>query len=211
MAASDSEAVEVVRVYRAAARSFADLVRMIPVDRYPGPGLGEWDLRALVGHTARSLVTVITYLDQPATTVDITSAEEYYQVAATVAAAEGAGVVERGRRAGAELGDDPAAAVDALVSEASAKLDGRGDELIAVLGGAGMHLFTYLPTRIFELAVHSLDIADATGLPYTAPEEVMSGATTLGARVATVMGHGEVLLRALTGRGALPDPFSVTA
>lgn len=211
----DSEPPEsvarIVGVYGAAATGFAELVRRIPPDRWAGPGLGEWDLRALVGHTARSLVTVITYLDMPADQVDIASAEQYYLVAAQVAAAEGAGVLERGRRAGAELGENPAAAVDALVGAATAKLDGRGDELIAVLGGSGMRLSDYLPTRVFELAVHGLDIADATGLDFMLPAQVSAMATALGAGIAAAMGHGATVLRALTGRGTLPQPFSVTA
>jgi uncharacterized protein (TIGR03083 family) len=203
--------VDVIEVYRAAVNSFVQLVRRLPADRWDGPGLGEWDLRALVGHTSRSLVTVITYLDTPAERVDIASTEEYYQVAAAVAAEEGAGVVERGRRAGIELGSDPAAAVEALAAEAVDKLTGRGDELIAVLGGAGMRLSAYLPTRTFELAVHGLDIAEATGLDFVLPDEVCAAAVALGARIAAAMGHGEVVLRALTGRGPLPQPFSVTA
>ena len=35
-------------------------------DRWDAPGLGEWDVRALVGHTSRSLLTVEAYLGQPA-------------------------------------------------------------------------------------------------------------------------------------------------
>ncbi len=202
---------EVVEVYRAAAHGFAGLVRVIPADRFDGPGLGEWDLRALVGHTSRSLTTVITYLDIPADRVEIPGPEEYYRRAAAIAAAEGAGVLDRGRRAGAELGNDPAAAVAALATEALAKLDGRGDDLISVLGGAGMRLFAYLPTRVFELAVHSLDIADATGLEFELPEEVLMATTTLAARIAVVLGHGQPVLRALTGRAPLPLSFSVTA
>lgn len=201
----------VIETYRSAAAGFAQLIRRIPADRWEGPGLGEWDLRALVGHTARSLVTVLTYLDTPADHVDIAGPQDYYVVAAQVAAAEGAGVLDRGRRAGAELGEDPAAAVDALVTAVLAKLQGRGDELITVLGGSGMRLFSYLPTRVFELAVHSLDIADATGLDFELADEVAALATTLGAGIAVAMGHGEVLLRALTGRNPLPQPFSVTA
>jgi uncharacterized protein (TIGR03083 family) len=202
---------EVVPVYGAAARGFADLVRRIPSDRFDGPGLGDWDLRALVGHTSRSLVTVISYLDTPAEQVDIASPAEYYVVAAQVAAQEGAGVLERGIQAGRQLGDDPAATVQALVDEALAKLTGRGDDLIAVLGGAGMRLHGYLPTRIFELVVHGFDIADATGLDFTPSDGALLAATSLGAEIAVAMGHGEVVLRALTGRAPLPQPFSVTA
>src|SRR4051812_44038244 len=48
-------------------------------DRWDGPGLGEWDVRALVGHTSRSLVTVETYLARPATEVDVASPTGYYE------------------------------------------------------------------------------------------------------------------------------------
>ena len=51
--------------YLEAAASFADLVASLP-PALSGPGLGHWDLRALVGHTARSLVTVSEYIRRPA-------------------------------------------------------------------------------------------------------------------------------------------------
>jgi len=35
-------------------------------DRWDRPGLGEWDVRSLVGHTSRALLTVETYLARPA-------------------------------------------------------------------------------------------------------------------------------------------------
>src|SRR5262244_524873 len=42
-------------------------------DRWDRPGLGEWDVRALVGHTSRALVTVETYLARPAAAADVAS------------------------------------------------------------------------------------------------------------------------------------------
>src|SRR5919199_1288741 len=49
-------------------RAFADaadwFVRTAALvgERWGEPGLGEWDVRALVGHTSRSFLTVETYL-----------------------------------------------------------------------------------------------------------------------------------------------------
>ena len=40
-----------------AARTLVELVQRLPPDRWDKPGLGEWNLRALVGHTSRALVT----------------------------------------------------------------------------------------------------------------------------------------------------------
>ena len=61
--------LNVRETFAEAARTFADLVRRIPPNRWDAPGLGEWDLRSLVGHTSRSLITVETYLGQPADTL----------------------------------------------------------------------------------------------------------------------------------------------
>ncbi|HEY0644225.1 MAG TPA: hypothetical protein VGD39_12440, partial [Nocardioides sp.] len=47
-------------------------------DRWAQPGLGEWDLRGLVGHTSRALLTVESYLDQPASRVDVESPVDYF-------------------------------------------------------------------------------------------------------------------------------------
>ena len=57
-------------------------------DRWDRPGLGEWDVRALVGHTSRALLTVETYLAHPAPAVDLTSAPDYFRA---ISAAAGAG------------------------------------------------------------------------------------------------------------------------
>ena len=43
--------LNVRETFAEAARTFVDLVRRLPHDRWDGPGLGEWDLRSLVGHT----------------------------------------------------------------------------------------------------------------------------------------------------------------
>jgi uncharacterized protein (TIGR03083 family) len=199
-----------VATFASAAHTFAVLVHDIPADRWAGPGLGEWDLRSLVGHASRSLITVSTYLQNPAEREDITTPQEYYaRVNPAVLGLAPAGVVERGRQAGRDLGDDPAATVDGLVSRVLAELSGVGDPLITVIGGAGIRLHTYLPTRTFELAVHGLDIARAVDNSFPMPPDVLEEATVLAVRVAAVEGHGETVLLALTGRAKLPQSFSI--
>jgi uncharacterized protein (TIGR03083 family) len=201
---------DLVATFASAARSFAALVHEIPGDRWDGPGLGEWDLRALVGHTSRSLITVSTYLQQPAETEDITTPQEYYaRVNPSALGFDPAAVVERGRQAGRDLGDDPGATVDELVPRVLDELADTGDPLITVIGGAGIRLHTYLPTRTFELAVHGLDIARAVGISFELPADVLEEATRLAARIAVSEGHGETVLLALTGRGELPPSFSI--
>jgi uncharacterized protein (TIGR03083 family) len=196
--------------FASAARSFAALVHDIPADRWAGPGLGDWDLRSLVGHASRSLITVSTYLQHAAEREDITTPQEYYvKVNPAALGFDPADVAERGRQAGRDLGDDPAAAVDVLVSRAFDALSEVGNPLITVIGGAGIRLHTYLPTRTFELAVHGLDIARAVGISFALPADVLEEATGLAARIAVAEGQGETVLLGLTGRDELPRSFSI--
>lgn len=196
--------------YASAARSFAELVHRIPADAWDGPGLGDWDLRSLVGHTSRSLVTVSTYLQTTAEREDVTTPHGYYaRVTAAALGIDPEAVLERGRQAGRDLGDDPAAAVDGLVERVFRDLEGVDDRFIEVIGGLGIRLFTYLPTRTFELAVHSLDIAGALGISLELPDDVLADAVVLASRIAVASGDGPAVLLALTGRAGLPPSFSV--
>jgi hypothetical protein len=139
-----------------AAGWFVTVARKVD-DRWADPGLGEWDVRALVGHTSRSLLTVEAYLQVPAERVDVDSAAAYY--VASRAVASGPGVAQRGRDAGAALGADPAAAVAEIAARVLPLVDSRdGSELLTSVAG-GMRLADYLPTRTFELVVHTLDLA----------------------------------------------------
>lgn len=197
-------------VFASAAHAFARLVRALPAELFDGPGLGEWDLRALVGHTSRSLITVSTYLHSPAAEADLAGPVEYYVAIRDFMSEAGAeAIVERGRQAGRDLGDDPVAAVEQLVEQALSDIDGVGDPAIKVIGGYGIRLSDYLQTRIFELAVHSLDISRATGVEAHLPAEVLAAATRLAAGIGVALGEGETVLLALTGRAGLPESFSV--
>ncbi len=197
-------------VFASAARYLATLVREIPDDRWDDPGLGEWSVRALVGHTSRSLITVSTYLTSPAAHEDVVEPADYYVRINDYAAGMGAAaIVERGRQAGRDLGQDPVAAIDGLVARVLGEIDTAGDPLIEVIGGLGLRLSTYLPTRTFEIAVHGLDIAAALAVHRTPPREVLAEAAALAARIGVHLDRGPALLMALTGRSALPAGFSV--
>ena len=195
--------------FLAAAATVAELVARIPDGSWAGPGLGVWDLRALVGHTSRSLITVTTYLAQRAPALDIPTPEAYYVAVARAGGANTAAIAQRGRDAGAVLGDDPATSFRTLLVEATAALDGATDDDVVPTIAGGMRVGSYLPTRTFGLAVHGLDIAAAIGLPVAFAPAVLAEAAVLAARVAVALDHGPAVLAALTGRTALPRGFSV--
>ena len=71
--------------------------------------MGEWDVRALVGHTSRSFLTVEAYLNRPAAVVEVNSAADYFRSTSAISASPA--VAERGRDAGTALGSNPATAV----------------------------------------------------------------------------------------------------
>jgi uncharacterized protein (TIGR03083 family) len=203
--------VDTRTTFTAAANAFSDLVERLPSGVWAQPGLGDWDVRALTGHASRSLITVSTYLRRPVQSEDIASPEGYYTAIASMlrgAAADPAAVTERGRVAGEALGDDPAAVVRTLVADALRDVDRPDDPLMETIAG-GMRLSEYLPTRTFELAVHSLDIAAATGVEVTLPDDVLSEAVALAGRVVVLRGDGADVLLALTGRRPLPAGFSI--
>jgi len=193
--------------YAEAAAWFVDTVALVG-DRWDEPGLGEWDVRALVGHTSRSFVTVETYLAQPADDVEVDSTADYYRATREMAAT-GAGVAERGREAGRALGEDPLSSLSVLatrVVELVETLDGT--ELVTTIAG-GMRLGDYLPTRIFELVVHTLDLGRALGASLDVPARPAATVLALVSELAIGDGLAGPLVLAATGRGGLPDGFSV--
>ena len=199
--------LNVRETFAEAARTFADLVPRIPDDRWNGPGLGEWDLRSLVGHTSRSLVTVQTYLDQPAETEEVPSPAAYY---VTVAGLDNAAVADRGRQAGLALGENPAQFVDALAHRVLELVESAGNPLIHT-GAGGMRLENYLSTRTLELVVHSLDIAAAVPdiEPPAFSDQVLGEVASVAATAAVLRGRGVELMLALTGRATLSRGFSI--
>jgi uncharacterized protein (TIGR03083 family) len=176
-------------------------------DRWNLPGLGEWDVRALVGHTSRSLLTVETYLARPAAAVEVASATDYFR--ATRATAADPAVAARGRDAGTALGTDPAAAVAEIAARVLPLVDAQdGTELLTTIAG-GMRLGDYLPTRTFELAVHTADLTTALGVPPDVPATAAAQALNVVADLAVADGLAGPLLLAATGRPGLPVAFSV--
>lgn len=194
------------RVFAEAASWFVATTAQVD-GRWDAPGLGEWDVRALVGHTSRSLLTVEQYLAVPTASAELDSPTAYYR--ATRAIAAGPEVAQRGRAAGAALGEDPASAVATIAARVVPMVDGmRGDELLTTVAG-GMRLSDYLPTRTFELTVHTLDLAAALGLVVAPPAEAAAEALQLVAGLAVADGLAGELLLAATGHSGLPAGFSV--
>jgi uncharacterized protein (TIGR03083 family) len=175
-------------------------------ERWSRPGLGEWDVRSLVGHTSRSLLTVEMYLARPAAAVDVASAADYFR--ATSALAASPAVAARGREAGSALGADPAGKVAEITARVVPLIEScDGTALVTTIAG-GMRLEDYLPTRTFELTVHTSDLATALGVPLAVPAAAAMQAIHLVAELAVADGLAGQLLLAATGRPGIQG-FSI--
>src|ERR1700712_3086686 len=97
--------------FRLAAEGFVTVVGLIAPDQWDRQGLGVWTVRDLAGHASRALLTVETYLD-PLTVSDRPELPDpvTYLQAAGAGLVDPETVADRGRQAGAALGDDPGSA-----------------------------------------------------------------------------------------------------
>lgn len=194
--------------FSASAEWVSTVVAGIVAPDWAAPGLGTWDLRALVGHTSRALLTVEQYLDRPAQRAEITSPADYFRRAGIATGADPNQVHARGVAAGDALGDDPVAAFSRIADRVTGLVREAGNPVITCIVG-GICLSDYLPTRTFELVVHGMDIATATGVHSGPPTRALERTVALAAELAVAAGDGPQLLAALTGRTTLSPGFSV--
>lgn len=184
------------------------VVDAISSEQLDRPGLGEWDVRSLLGHTSRAFVTLVDYVGrEPGPDADLVGTAGYYAAARALPSGDAA-VAERGRAAGRALGDDPWSAVHAAADRALRVVRESADDTPAVTPFGTLALSDYLPTRALELTVHGLDLARAIGQdPPAELVEACVPAVALCARVAP--GQAPRVLLALTGRTVLPPGCSL--
>ncbi len=196
--------------FDSAARWFLE-VSASATNHYDAPGLGEWSVRDLLGHTSRSLSTVETYLDVStfdSGPVDLADAVAYY-LAIAGALADTAAVAQRGRDAGAALGEDPLATLSALVLRVPELVRAAPANALVRTPFGTMTLEGYLPTRTLELTVHTCDLAAALGVTADVPREAVAEAFAVIGGLAAAQGTASAALLALTGRRPLPADYSV--
>ena len=96
------------------------------------------------------------------------------------------------------MGGDPATAVAQIAARVLTLIDTQdGTELVTTIAG-GMLPGDYLPTRTFELAVHTADLATALGVPPYVPATAAMQALAIVADLAITDG--------MAGRFCWPPP-----
>jgi len=207
--------------FACAAGGFVELVGQIQEPQWHLEGLGVWDVRALVGHSARALSTLETYLNNPPTNqaiedLFIDSPAEYFLLALGDGSdpkqrqIQDEAIAERGREAGRDLGTSPIETVSSLASRVLALVESVKDDRLLTVPAGVISFANYLPTRTFELSVHSLDIAQALQLePPVILTDAITASLELAAQIGALRCDVPELLRLLTGRRTQLSPFSV--
>lgn len=109
----------------------------------------------------------------------------------------------------AALGADIAGAVAAIAARVLTRVDATPPDALVGTPVGGMRLADYLPTRTFELTVHTGDLAVALGLPVEVPTAAAAASLDVLGWLAARTGQAGTLLLAATGRRSLPIGFSV--
>lgn len=195
-------------VFRQAVDYYLFLVDQVPVDGWEPAGLGVWTVRDLVGHTSRAMTTLERYCNQPGEQVEVETPVSYF-LRAMESIANPEDVAERRRQSGQDLGPDPAETVREIAGRVLVGLEQVSDDLVLALPVGGMRLIDYLPTRIFELVIHGLDLASVIGVANEPPRAPTEVTLHLLSDLALESGKPADLILAVTGRRSLPEGFNL--
>lgn len=198
---------ETLPAFRDASDWFISVLRGIRSDQWSQPGLGEWTVLELAAHASRAYTTVADYL-APSGEIDVESAADYFRRAMPDARVN-ADIAARGRNEGAALAADPVAAIEHRAADTFALVEQAPIGAVCVSRGGTIALGDYLATRVVELSVHTLDLADALGLEGCEPPASAARVAVAVLGALASQPSPSVLLRALTGRLPLPLGFSV--
>lgn len=196
--------------YTSAAQALVATTARVPADSLDRLGIGAWSVRELIGHASRAFSTVEAYLDttDPGP-VTLAHPLDYYAAFPTTAAGDDVAIAERGKEAGRSLGDDLAGAVAALAARVLERVAAEPDDAPVATPAGTMRLIDYLPSRVFELTVHRLDICRAVGFDEATDGPELAVSAVLAAGIASLGCEVPAMLLALTGRRRLPATFSI--
>ena len=188
----------------------------ISEDKLDNHGLGVWSVRDLIGHTSRALSTIENYCGHHREEPFIKGPVEYFLTARSsmtdkeVWEKRENAIAERGKETGESMGRSPITFVYNLAERVIVLVDTHDDDTEIATPFGQMSLINYLPTRTFELTVHSLDLAKALSLSIP---DVLSDAIhdslILAGEIAAKHPQSPEILLALCGRNELPDNLHI--
>ncbi|MCB0951838.1 MAG: maleylpyruvate isomerase N-terminal domain-containing protein [Microthrixaceae bacterium] len=206
----ETRSVRLRRAFSEASRFVMDLADGIDESRWGDPGVGDWTVAELCVHISRAGSTISDYAAEPAERT-VMSSTDYYLVVLADASIHSA-VAERTKAQAAEVSEPIPEFLRSVFEQAEQTMQRTPSSAVLGSRAGGITLEDYLPTRVTELVVHGIDLADALGCEPEVPATAM--AVTLETLADLSMHRPDVLapadvVRALTGRGNLPDATNV--
>jgi uncharacterized protein (TIGR03083 family) len=191
--------------------AYLDVLDGIAPDDWGRPSIGDWTVRELVAHAARAFITIETYLDAPTDGVTVGSSAAYFATALDPPGIHD-DVARRAHEQARAFGEDLVAKVHELADRVAARVAETSDDAVLGTFVGGIRLLDYLPSRVVELVVHTLDLTDALDrdpeLPTLAATVALGTlAEVAAARPGTV--DVPALVRGLTGRAPWPGETNV--
>lgn len=208
----ETNSVRLRRAFTEATGFLIGLADVVDDSQWSSPALGGWSVREVFVHASRAGSTITAYsVPEPPspepTQRSLTSGAEYYLA---VLGEDGIheAVAERSRTQASELDEPIPEYLRRVFADAEQTLQRTpAAQVLGTLAG-GITLEDYLPTRIVELVVHGIDIAGALGVEPEVPPEPMRVTLETLAELAVRrpdVFDPVVLVRAMTGRGTLPE------
>ena len=173
---------------------FLDIVSRVSSDQWAEPALGVWNIKELVGHTSRAMTTVEQYATVGADRSGVGSSDE---------------VAQRGREAALALGEDPVSSVREIAERVVSLVNNLPTDHRVETPFGEQQLDVYLQSRVAELTIHSMDLADAINVSIDAPPKCLRESLYFLSDVAVQHGIAKDVAFALTGRKALANRFSL--
>ena len=200
---------EIREGFTAATSVFEDTVRAIAPQQLTEPGLGEWTVLELLAHTCRAFLTI----EQTLSAVDeglpaLPDAVTYLRVALDGNPAIHAQIAARAVDAVPALGAQPLTGALEIAGRGRALVDATPDDAAVAHFAGRMRFIDYLPSRIVELVLHTLDLQQATRQTLRAAPDALQ--ITLNILTALADRADPIALAlAMTGRAELPHGFNV--
>ena len=195
--------------FAAATNMFEDTVRAIEEKQLSQSGLGEWTVLQLLAHTCRAFLTI----EQTLSAVDeqsplLPDTVTYFRVALDQNPAIHAQIAARPADTVPALGAQPLTGALTIASRGRAVVDATPDDASVAHFTGRMRFIDYLPSRIVELVLHTLDLQQATHQPLRAAPDAL--AITLSIVTALADRADPIALAlAVTGRADLPHGFNL--
>ena len=172
-----------------------EVVAAIKPVQWEQNAIGNWCVRDLVGHASRSMGRIEEHAAaspvEP-TGVDVMTSSD-----------------DRGFAAGKALGADPLTTLKALADRVLPLVDSLPQDYMLDLPQGQRSMDDYMPSRVQEVTVHTMDIATAIGLDIPPPVECLRESLYYHADRAIERNQAVAMVLALTGRAPLPEGFNL--